>query len=219
MSRRPSAASPAVSASNASASVGAATGQPGTPHHGQGGPDEESRGTGLGAVVHDRGVVAAVVQRRHRHRRKHGGAEDAHQQGQRAALEQPQQPEEDQRPHQVELLFDRQRPQMDERRRPPDVTEIRHFGEGQIPVGEVEAATEELALELADQARVEEEPPGRHHSEHQVQGGEKSAGPAHPEALQIDRVGVAVLAEQDGGDQVTADDEKHLDAEKSALDP
>ena len=88
---------------------------------------------GVGAVVDARRVVPGRVEHRHQHGRSHhhrqrGAEQRAHR------PREPQHPEHDERPDQVELLLDRERPHVPERRRLGELIEVRLPGEDELPV-------------------------------------------------------------------------------------
>ena len=113
--------------------------RPQRPGQRQRGPDQQGRGVGVGAVI-DRGRVAArCVLNRHDQRRNRGPGQRARDTS--AAVGQPDDDTpHDQRPDQVELLLDGQRPQVIEwRRRPglPGRGEVRDVMEDLVPVARI----------------------------------------------------------------------------------
>jgi len=77
--------------------------------------DQERLGAGVGPVVQAQRVRVRVVQCCHPHGRRHrAGGRDDHEWSASPSREH-QHPEDDQWPHDVELLFDRQRPKMEQR--------------------------------------------------------------------------------------------------------
>jgi hypothetical protein len=53
----------------------------------------------------------------------------------------------------------------------------------------------------------------------EVQCWEQPAGAPQPEGLEVDAASLAMLRQQQRGDQVTTDDEEDLDAEEATRDP
>ena len=130
----------------------------------------------------------------------------------------PEQQHHDDRPDQVELLLDRQAPEVAQRgevarRRVaeplPDLVPVRH----------VERAGEHVAAQLAERVAFEDRRPQRDHQHHQEHGGQESAGAAQPELSERDAVRAFAFGDEQQGDQVAGDDEEHLDAEEAAREP
>ena len=101
------------------------------------GADEQATRVCVGAVVDARRIPTGAVQQRHEERRHGGGAENRDGQLDPRRSPELQRQAQEQRPQQVELLLDRQRPQMLEHRLPPDGGEVRLLVEDQVPVRDV----------------------------------------------------------------------------------
>ena len=127
--------------------------------------------------------------------------------------------ENDHRPHEVELLLDRQRPVVLHRRRGRVRAEVVDRLLGEVPVLHVERAGRDLGVELRpDALRGDEE--GRDRDEHQDQEGcrQDPAGATGPEAGQRDRSPAVGLADQVPGDQEARDGEEDIHADVAAGD-
>ena len=102
----------------------------------------------VGPVVDARGIHAGVEQRRHQHRGAHSESDgDRHADPTPAAPPVLQQHQEHQRPDEVELLLDRQRPRVLERRGRGELGEIGLVGENQVPVVHIEQGGDGVAPE------------------------------------------------------------------------
>lgn len=187
---------------------------------GDGGAEQQAAAVGVGAVVHPGGVRAGRVEDRHRHERGGGQGEGAHglqplppQHGHQG----PQQ----QRPAQVELLLDGERPQVLEHGQGQAV-ELRevHIVLRQLPpvaaVGEGggdRPAQAAVCLAAGQCGRA------GGHREHEPQQGEQPQGAAFPEGAEPDPAGSPVVGGEQTGDQVAADDEEEIDSEEAARQP
>ena len=125
---------------------------------------------------------------------------------------------EQQGPHDVELLFDRERPQVLEGLAAPGVgrdVDVRDAVDDVPPVLAVEAERE-VAAEPPEILVVEDrdDEPGDEH--HRDQRGPQATDPPDPEVPQVDALARLRLGEQQARDQVPADHEEHLDAEEPA---
>jgi hypothetical protein len=189
------------------------------PHQGEGAPEQQPRGPGVGAVVGPARVHRRLEQVGHPQQRGDRACADDAGDRQVAALEQPQQAEQEDRPQQVELLLDRQRPQVLEHRWTLDEGEVRLLGEDQEPVRDVEEGRPDLPGQVRRILAVEDQHDHRDRRQQRVEGRQQTPGPAEPEALQRDLRRPAVLLGEQQGDQVPADDEEHLDPEEPAVQP
>ena len=154
---------------------------------------------------------------RHHQRRRHGdeevttvaqpGAADRHRGN------------EDQRPHEIPLLLDGQRPEMAQQRR-VGRGEIRCPAQDLAPVADVENRPRQVPLQCRLLFwRAEQRSPDRHRDEHREHGRQQSPSPAQPELFETDPLLLLALVEQERGDQVAGDDEEHLDSEETARHP
>ena len=126
----------------------------------------------------------------------------------------------DERPDQIELLLDGERPRVGERLRCPCRNEVIAADGDLPPIGEVEERREGV------HAKVRIGPHRRHEShaqrggdEHQEETGEEPPGPADPESGQLDAVAALEFREQQSGDQETRQDVEDLDRKEAALSP
>ncbi len=126
---------------------------------------------------------------------------------------------EDQRPQQVELLLDRERPQVLEQRRPSDGLEVGLLPEHEVPVRHVPEGGQRVAAQSGHLARQKDDRVGEGDDEQQVERRQEPAGAAQPERLQVDAAPSSPLREQQRGDEVAADHEEDLDPEETAGDP
>ena len=123
------------------------------------------------------------------------------------------------RPHQVELLLHRQRPQVVERRGRGEPGVVGVVLEDVPPVVDVEPGRDDVAPVPGHERAVERVHPHRHHREHHEQRRQQPSRPSHPEVAELDPPGSGELPYQDVGDQIAAEREEHPHAEQSALRP
>ena len=133
-----------------------------------------------------------------------------------------------QRPDEIELLLDRQRPRVLERRRRGELSEVRLVGVDQVPVvdveqrgdgvtpqpGQVDEAVGTGTPETAVQDEIQAE--RGHHDEERRQ---EAPGPSTPEAGQADATGVDPLLQQQRGDEEAGQDEEQVDAQIATRRP
>ena len=132
------------------------------------------------------------------------------------AAQRDEQPEQDRRPEQVELLFHGERPEMPERRRSADGLEVRVLVEDQVPVRDVRQRRGDVgaqARHLVRDGDQREQDDARQQHEHSRQ---QSPCPAQPEGAQADGSPVGELAQEERCDEVPADDKEDVDAEEAA---
>ena len=190
---------------------------PGAPDEGGGGAEEEAGRPGGRRQVHEVHLAAAGVQPERPHHQRHGdGAEQA---GDRhRAQPRPHQGDEGQRPQQVELLLDRQAPQVAQQRWVAGV--VRHVADDLAPVAEVAERPRHVPSHAAALLR---RPDGeRHHRHHREDDGERRQQPPcapQPEPPEVGAERRLVLVEQERRDQEPGDDEEHLDADPPAVHP
>ena len=179
-------------------------------------PDEEPRRPGVGAEVGPR-RVDRVGEDPHEDRGRQRGRE--HQEEQLGATHHRQRAGHDQRPHQVELLLDREGPEVGQGRGPAHLLEVRRAADDQVPVGDVGQRREDLRLQVAELAAVEQGDEGDGDREQQPQGGEQASTATDPEVPEVDPSLAGLLADEQRRDQVAADHEEDLDAEEATLHP
>ena len=200
------------------------------PHHQRsgGGADEQRLHSGVGAEVDT--VERCVAGQRHagRRRREHPGAgEDEHRRaerarGQRRAATVSQRREtrdhgrHHQRPEQVVLLLDGQRPRVLQRRRRRPVTEVIGVLGDEQPIGHPEQGGHGFVAQVGGGFCGEQFAGGHHGQHHHDQRGQQPPGSSNPEAFQTDPAGAADLVQQQRGDQEPTEHEEHVDAEESA---
>ena len=160
-----------------------------------------------------------VVQDRHLDRGDRDTGEHADEQRLAALAPHREHQHQDERPEQVELLLHRERPHVLQQRRATRALEVREVAEDEEPVLDVEQRGDHLAAELVEHVGEEEDRVQRHHEEHGEERREQSTGPAVPEPLEADAVGLLVVGQQQARDQVAADHEEDVDAEEPAGDP
>ncbi len=122
------------------------------------------------------------------------------------------------RPDQVELLLDRQAPEVTERGEVVGGA-VALAGVHLVPVRAVAERGDDVAAQLAERRPLEQRRPDREQEQHHEQRREQTAGPPDPEVLHVDVVRLLLLGDQQQRDQVAGDDEEHLDAEEPALQP
>ncbi len=121
-------------------------------------------------------------------------------------------------PEEVVLLLDRERPQVAERNERL-VGRVPLSDRDLVPVADVEDAAGEVAPGASHRRSPEQGHEHCHPGEHHEQGRQQPAEPASPELAEVDPTSTFVLADQEQGDEVAADDEEHLDAEEPAGEP
>ena len=194
---------------------------PQRPGQRQRGPDQQRRGVRVGAVV-DRGRVAArrVLNRHDQRRNRRPGQRARHA---RAARGQPgDHAPYDQRPDQVELLLDGQRPQVIERRRRPGLPgrgEVRDVVQDLVPVARVRGRGQQRQPQRSLLPGLDHGRRGGDHDQHHGQRRQQAPGSPGPEARQVQAAGAVVPGDQQIGDQEPAEHEEDVDAEEAAGQP
>ena len=155
---------------------------------------------------------------RHRHADGHGGASEPHRHTRKSIASPTQHEQHHERPQQIELLLDGQRPQMTQ------WCEVVHRGVTRTgphlePVGSVHHTGDDVATQLAQRVAFEERRPENQQHEHCEQSRQQSSRPSCPELTQFDRASAFRLGHQQQGDQISADDEEHLDTEVTPRKP
>ena len=132
------------------------------------------------------------------------------------------------RPHEVELLLDRERPQVTERRRAGEQVEVRLPGRDEAPVGDVEEPGDAVAAEAARARRSAPRAAAKSAtaSSTRSRAGRRRRARRPQNAPEPDAAarrtggGVAApLQHQQRGDQEAAEDEEGVDAEEAAGEP
>ena len=185
------------------------------PDHRECRADEQSEGARVRALVHARRVGARLVEQGHRAERQRGQT-DRHQRHPLALAEDPDAGQEHERPDEVELLFDRQRPQMVERKRWCEAREVRAVIRDREPVVDVEHGSEHLFAHGAELRGVEERDPHADHGEHHEESRKQAARAPHPELTQPELAVPAPVAQQEIRDQVAGEREEHAHAQHPA---
>ncbi|WZH51737.1 MAG: hypothetical protein PIR53_17175 [Nocardioides alkalitolerans] len=173
--------------------------------------------------------------RRGRRRRRHvegpgegAGGQDHHGGAQgptgavrrRTARREPQHHGEERRPGDVELLLDRERPEVLERGGRAVGAEVVDRLGGDVPVAGEHQRPGGVDGRVAGPRGAEDEAAGPDgHREHEHRGREEAAGSAGVEGPERDRAGALVLAEQQAGDEEAGDDEEDVDADEPARGP
>ncbi len=136
--------------------------------------------------------------------------------GEAAAAPEPGDAQQQGRPNEVELLLDRQRPEVLERARFDPLGEVVDRLRGEVPVGDIEGGADDVAGDfLAADGREQQrrrQGNGGEHDQHQRQ---QTARPARVEADQRDAAGAVHLPHQQPGDQEAGDDEEDVDPDVS----
>ncbi len=129
--------------------------------------------------------------------------------------------EEDQHgPDEVELLLDRQRPVVAERRDGAVGREVVRAGAREVPVGDEEGRPDRVPQAGLGAHHVEDEERDRRRDhEHEQRGRHDAAAAALVEVEERDRLGALVLLEQQARDEEAADDEEDVDAHEAAGGP
>ena len=125
---------------------------------------------------------------------------------------------EDERPDEVELLLDRQAPQVAQQRRIGGV--VGHVAEDLAPVAEVEQRPRQVASHVASRRRrADDQRDGGDHQQHHEEGRQQPAGPPQPELSEVDPAVALALLDQQGRDEEAGHDEEDLDADPPAGHP
>ena len=189
---------------------------------GQDRADEDVLAARVGSLVHagHRGVVDVVPAHDGRRGQDPGHGRGQHRPelpGGAQSTTQVEQAEDHRRPHQVELLLDRQRPHVRQGRRLCRLGEVVRAAHDEVPVGHVEERRERVEPERGEFARGGHEVGVRSDADQdQEEGRQQAARPAHPELPETDGEPPCPLAQQQRGDQEAGQDEEHVDAEEPA---
>ena len=134
-----------------------------------------------------------------------------------AAAPEPGHGEHQPRPDEVELLLDRQRPEVEDRARFEALGEVVDRLRGEVPVGDVEGGGGDVPGDFGVAQRRQEDhredPDGRQQDRRERQ---QAFGAAGVEAAQADRAAAVELPQQEFGDQEARDDEEDVDPDVAA---
>ena len=123
------------------------------------------------------------------------------------------------RPDDVELLLDRERPEVVERAFGFEAGEVGDVGEDLLPVVDVEDRRDDALAELVRLGGAEDRHPGDDDRQHHEEGRQQAAGAGEPEGGQLDPTAGVQLRQEDVADQVAAEGEEDADAEHAAGGP
>jgi hypothetical protein len=123
------------------------------------------------------------------------------------------------RPHEVELLLDRQRPQVQQWRRPAERLEVRLLADDQVPVRAVGERRKRVRTQPRDLVGKPEEGRDEHARKQREHGGQEAARTAQPEAHHVDAGAAIPLGEEQCRDEVARDHEEDFDAKEAAAQP
>jgi hypothetical protein len=98
----------------------------------------------------------------------------------------------------------------------PDRLEVRLVGGDQVPVRDVAGRGQGVGSKAGQLLWKGDGCDGERTEEHDEQGRQQAASATQPEARQADAAGLLPLVHEQSGDEVAADDEEDLDAEKPA---
>ncbi len=189
---------------------------PGVPQRRQRRADAQTHEVRVAAQVDAAGVAAVDL----------GGVEPGHpgragqrhhhgQHGQGAASAQAQGAPRQQRPHDVELLLHRQRPQVLQQRRAAEGLEVRLFGDDLPPVRHVDQRRRDVAHQPRHRVGRQHRRHHGHHGDHREGRRQQAARPAQVEGAEVDAAMARVFAQQQRGDDEAGDDEEHVHAQEA----
>ena len=118
----------------------------------------------------------------------------------------------------VELLLDRQRPEVHEQLR-CGLVEVARPRRDLEPVGREGQRADHLPTDVDEQVGADD--PGDEHARHDAEheGGQQASRPAHPELREGDPAGAPVLAHEERRDEEARHDEEDVDPEEAAGQP
>ena len=129
-----------------------------------------------------------------------------------------EQRERHQRPDEVELLLDRERPEVHEQLG-GGLVEVARAGGDLEPVRREGERADHLAPDVDEQVLADEPRDEHAGDDAQHERGQQSPGAAHPELGERDTTGAVVLTDEQRGDEEARDDEEDVDAEEAAGQP
>ena len=110
--------------------------------------------------------------------------------------------EQEERPHQVELLFDRQAPRVVERRRRAEDRPVVVAVEDLAPVRDIANRRKSVAADLVELAGLGDERGKRRNAgEHEEQRRQQTPRTASPERRELDRAGLRAFGQQKAGNE------------------
>ena len=195
------------------------------PDHRQGRPEEEAECARIGAVVDPRRVEPRLIQKGHREgrggreRQRHRGEPGANRDRGSALGEEAQAQEQQPGPQEVELLLDRQRPQVAQRGRRAEAGEVGDVLVDHPPVAEVPGRRPDRSPQVRKRRGLGQGHPRHHHHQHHEQRGQQAPGPPQPEVGEPQASPGGPLAQQKVGDEVAAQGEEHPHAEEPPGSP
>ena len=183
---------------------------------GEPGADQQPDRPGVGAEVDPGGVGERLVQQGHQ---GHRGQGPQPHQAEHPPSQQGPAGSHRQRPQDVELLLDRQRPQMAEQRRARHRLEVGRVAVDERPVGHVAEGGEDVATEPTHLVGHHHRGEGDHGEEQEDQCREETAGTPHPEPFHVEPAEAADVRHQQRGDEEAADHEEDVDPQEPGGEP
>ena len=146
-----------------------------------------------------------------------GGGAAEREQGPHASCE-VQDPEHHEGPNHVELLLDRQRPRVQQGRGGRRLVEVIRVDENEVPIAHVDQRGQRVEPQctvrpLGHDDGGEE----RDEEQHEEERRQQAAGPAGPERPELDRQGLAPLADEQRGDEESRQDEERVHPQEPAI--
>jgi hypothetical protein len=155
---------------------------------------------GRAAIAGAHAIVAGVPPRAHSRKQQRDGLQH-------------------QRPDEVELLLDAERPQVQQWRGGPVEGEVA-AGRDEAPVANVEQTPQQVSAEAGPaEHRGRGQGPHADDEEDQQRGRHEAGHPAGPEAGEVDPAVRHDVAQQQGGDEEAGQNEEDVDAEEAARHP
>ena len=195
------------------------------PDHRQRRAEQQAAGAGVGAVVDPRGVEGRVVEDRHLDRRDQRQRDRQQRQprpdprGQRPLVHELDPEQQQEGPEDVELLLDRERPEVVERFFRREAGEVGDVAEDLLPVVDVEDRRDDRLAELVGLGGAEDRHPGDDDRQHHEQRRQQAPGAGQPELAELDPAAGRELGEQQVGDQVAGEGEEDPDPQQSSRRP
>ncbi len=123
------------------------------------------------------------------------------------------------RPHQVELLLHRERPEVEQRRRCQVGGQVVALLVGEDDVHDEGGCREAVARQVELRQRCQHEGAGHEGGDDdEARGRQEPAGAPGPEAAEAETTGHTELADQQRGDEEAGEDEEHVDADVAATE-